>query len=349
MRHFRSSLILLALVVGALLASWVQLTRDGERLPPGSSYSYQPDGVAALYEWASSLGSARRLRSIPWPADEAPRTLVIVQPEVPVDEADGDAFAEVLQGGGTLILVGDSPMLQLYARELGVTFEPSQTNASVVSDGETLPVRSRYRLRPSGTPLLTAPNGDVIALRRPYRGGTVIVIATPEPVTNNALHDDSVARWVYRTIVAPAPSIVFDEAHHTYMPRGEQARATVDGLLYETAPGRAVLYAAALTFAFLLLAGRRLGPPVPERSSTETRRTMYEHVQMLAGLYRRAARLAPIRAAFERHYQRRAARTALSATRAAQLDQAMLRVRDARTESDLVAAVTAADQALSAR
>jgi len=351
MTRIRTSLILLAVVVLALLVSWLQLARDSSRLPAGSSYSYQADGTAGLFEWFDAVHGVQpqRLSATPWPADQQPSTVLVVQPELPIDERATDAFEEVLRAGGTVVLVGDSPLLQLYARELGIAFEPVQGISSVVADGVSLPVRSRYRLRPIGTPLLTTPNGDVVALRRTYGGGTVVVIATPEPVSNAGLRSEPVARFVYRTIVAPATSVGFDEAHHTYQPAAAQTPATVDGLLYGTAPGRALLYAAALTFLFLLLAGRRLGPPIAERSAHETRRTMYEHVQMLAGLYRRAARLAPIRAAFERHYQRRAARTVLPPERTAQLDQAILRVRDARSEPELIAAVTAADQALSAR
>jgi hypothetical protein len=350
MRRVRTSLILLLVVVGALLASWLQLARDSTRLPAGSSYSYQPDGAAALYLWSESLGGARRLSSIPWPSNEPVQTLVVVQPELPVEREDQAELDDIARDGGTLVLIGDSPALQVYARDLGVTYEPMQITSTADSDAGPIAVRSRYRLRGTGTPLLTAPNGDVIALRRPYRGGTLIVVATPEVATNSGLRDEQVARFVYRTVVAPGAVLTFDEAHHTYAPVGESGGpATVDGLLFGTAPGRAVLYGAALTFVFLLLAGRRLGPPLAERGATETRRTMYEHVQMLAGLYRRAAHLAPIRTAFQRHYQRQAARSVLSPTRAALLDQAMLRMHDAHSEADLIGAVTDADRALSAR
>jgi hypothetical protein len=102
-----------------------------------------------------------------------------------------------------------------------------------------------------------------------------------------------------------------------------------------------VLYAAALTFAFLLLGGRRLGPPIAARAPSTMRRTMYEHVQMLASLYRRAGQLDVLRASFARHYARHLAHAATPG--AAQASVA--RIEAAHSEAELIAAVAAADDA----
>ena len=64
---------------------------------------------------------------------------------------------------------------------------------------------------------------------------------------------------------------------------------------------------------------------------------MYEHVQMLANLYRRAGQLGAARAAFLSHYARLQAGSDRSA--------ALRRVEIARTDSDLIAAVAALDDA----
>jgi hypothetical protein len=113
--------------------------------------------------------------------------------------------------------------------------------------------------------------------------------------------------------------------------------------LFTSAPGRALVYAAVLIFVYLLLSGRRLGPPIPARSPTETRRTMYEHVQMLANLYHRAGQFVVVRAAFSRQITRELARGGGAAPkRAAMLTEALARIETARTESDLIAAVASA-------
>jgi hypothetical protein len=354
MRRVRPSLILLTLCVGALLVSWLQLARNEARLPLGSSYSTQDDGTQALYLWSEALGSApRRLRQPVLDAHDLPQLLFVVQPEVVLDERDRKAFDAVAHGGGTLVLAGDSLALQSYARELGVRLDATQVSSSADTvDGATLAVISHYRVRGTGgTPLLTTDTGDVLALRKPYLEGNLIVLATPELLTNATLRDPDSALFVYRELLAPvgAQVIAFDETHHTYVPPNASQPATVDALLFETAPGRAVVYAALLTFAFLFLSGRRLGPPIPERGSAGIRRTMHEHVQMLAGLYRRAGQLSIVRAAFDRHYQRRLARGGIAPGQVRPFAEAADQVRAAQSEGALLAAVLAAERAASAR
>jgi hypothetical protein len=106
---------------------------------------------------------------------------------------------------------------------------------------------------------------------------------------------------------------------------------SVNQLLFQTAPGLAIVYAALLTFAFLFFANRRLGPPLAERSASAAPRTMYEHVQMLANLYRGAGQLGVVRNVFTRHYARYSA-------------DGLDRIQSARTEADLISAVTAIEE-----
>jgi len=115
-----------------------------------------------------------------------------------------------------------------------------------------------------------------------------------------------------------------------------------------TVQSRATAALCGQTFVFLLLANRRLGPAVAERGATETRRTMYEHVQMLAGLYRRAGQFATVRGALLRHYQRLLAQRSLTPARAAALSDALHQVKQASSEPALIAAAAAADTAVNA-
>jgi hypothetical protein len=351
MSRIRSSLILLALAVGALIVSWIQVARDTTRLPVGSSYSFQDDGAQALYEWSRAVGAQPvRLQQPVIDPSAAPKALLILQPETVAAQREQEAFNAVPQGGGTLILVGDSLALQIYSRQLGVDFQPAQVSArAVTAEGQELGITSRGRLRVAdATPLLTAANGDLLALQKPYLNGALIVLATPQPLTNAALRDERIARFVYQQVLAPVgtATIAFDEAHHSYTPPTADQPATLDRLLYGTAPGRAVIYIAMLAFLYLLLSGRRLGPPIAERTATETHRTMYEHVQMLASLYRRAGQLGTVRNSFERHYQRLLARGALAPSQSAALGDALIYLHDAHSEHDLISAVGAAEQAV---
>jgi hypothetical protein len=350
MSRARSSIVLLGICVVALLIGTLRVATDRPPLPTGSSYSTQPDGAQGLYDWAATIGaSSSRLQDQLLPDGQTAATLLVLQPETMLGSTVQDAFDTVPRQGGTLVVAGDSLPWLLYARKLGITVEPIRNGAdsAVTPDGAlTLAMISRYRLHADGaTPLLIAPSGDWVALRMPYQQGSLVVIATPQPLTNAALRDPATARFVYREVLSPAigqPFIV-DEAHHSFAPRLAGGSATVNQLLFETSPGRAVIFAAVLTFVYVLLSGRRLGPALPARPPTETRRTMYEHVQMLANLYRRAGQFAVVRQAFSRQFARSIARGASgSPKRTAALALALTRVEAARTESELVAAVASA-------
>jgi hypothetical protein len=352
MSRLRSSMILLGICVAALLIGVLRLVTEQATLPTGSSYSAQPDGALGLYDWSAALGAnPSRLQDtvLAQESGQASTTLLVLQPETPIVDTVGATFDAVPGQGGTLVVAGDSLPWLLYARSLGITVEPIRDAGSTATTSDRallVPGAFRYRVRASGaTPLLVLPSGDWVGLRMPYRQGSLVVLATPVPLTNAALGAEETARFVYREVLSGAPSghsFVFDEAHHSFAPVGAEP-ATADQLLFTTAPGRALTYAAVLIFLYLLLSGRRLGPPIPARSPTETRRTMYEHVQMLANLYRRAGQLFVVRAAFDHHYQRELARGAGgSPKRAAALAEALARIETARTESELIAAVAAA-------
>jgi hypothetical protein len=345
-------MILLGICVAALLVGALRLLSDRTTLPTGSSYSAQPDGALALYDWATALGGRpSRVQSSGLGKETGPvsATLVVLQPETTIDERARSTFDAVPDTGGTLVVAGDSLAWLLYARELGITVEPIRTSAASATTpdhGLTIPGGFRYRVRASGaTPMLVTPAGDWVGLRMPYKQGSLVVLATPVPLTNGALRADDDARFVYREVLSGATrggAFVFDEANHSFVPPGADP-GTVDQLLFNTAPGRALTYAAVLIFLYLLLSGRRLGPPIPARSPSETRRTMYEHVQMLANLYRRAGQLSTVRAAFQRLYTRELARgSGSSPKRAAVLAEALAGIESARTEAELIAAVAAA-------
>jgi hypothetical protein len=276
-----------------------------------------------------------------------------VQPETPVDPVARAGFDAVPRRGGTLVVAGDDLPWLLYTRSLGIEADlVTNASGSVASpDGSlSFDLGYRYRLNAAGaTPLLVASNGDWVAVRMPYKDGSLVVVAAPEPLTNAGLGDQDAARFVYREILASSQpgGLGFDEAHHSFAPPS-LGPTTLNQLLFSTSVGGAIVYVALLVFVYLLLSGRRLGPPIPARPPTATRRTMYEHVQMLADLYRRAGQFGVVRAACRRQVSRELARgvgVVGSPGRAAGLARALVRIDAARTESELIAAVAAAEDA----
>ena len=323
MSRWRSSMVLLAIAVLATVIGFLRVITEPTPLPPGSSYSRQPDGSLALFTWLGELGASPSRDT-----EGKASALFVIQPT----SVSRQLIDSVADGGGTIVLAGDSIQWLLNTRALGVTVEPVQASDGDVTttDGLRLSLGSRYRLRADGAePLLVREDGRIAALRKPYHAGTLIVIASSEPLSNAGLRDPATARFVFRSIVSPLArahsAVAFDEAGRPGV-ASVRAPTTANQLLFGTAPGRAVLYACALIFVYLLLAGRRLGPAILPRSAAQSQRTMYEHVQMLADLYRRAGRLAVVRETLGRHYARHD-------------PVAAARILSARTESDLIAVI----------
>jgi hypothetical protein len=351
-------MVLLGICVVAILIGVLRLATMRTPLPTGSTYSAEPDGALGLYTWVQELGGSIERRHDSAPAGGAgpvPGRLLVVQPERLLDRATRAAYDEVPRAGGTLVVAGDSPAALAYARMLGLASEPVEPIATVARtpDGLEVPLQPRVALdigdSTTAEPLLTDARGQVFAVRQPYRNGTLIVLSTPQPFLNLQLRDDDTARFVYREVVAPALGgvIAVDEAHHSFIPAvADASPATADDLLFQTPVGRAVLYAMLVGFAVLVLTGRRLGPAVAGRSAVQTRRTMYEHVQMLASLYRRGRQFSTVRAAYSRYYARAVTRAAGGPPgRVAHLSEAVAEIEQARTEPELIAAVGRASDA----
>ena len=348
MSRARSSMVLLGICVAALLIGALRLATERTPLPTASSYSTQPDGAQGLYTWMEDVG-ARPHRLLDPAVDADTSTLLIVQPQTTIERRTSDEYDAVPARGGTLVIAGDSLSWLVYARQLGIDVQVVSPVTSTVTtpDGLSLQFSGRYRLRAANAQaLLVRPNGDVVAVRLPYKNGAIVAIASSDLLTNARLADPATARFVFRELVSRAigQAVAFDEIHHGQAPVASGG-ATINSLLFSTPVGRAIIYAALLTFVYLLLAGRRLGPALALRPASESRRTMYEHVQMLANLYRRSGRLAVVRDAFARHYSRLLARGAGGPRRTALMSEALARVQSARTESDLIAAVAAVDDA----
>jgi hypothetical protein len=340
-------MVLLGICVVALLIGALRLATEPVQLPAGSSRSSGPDGALALYSWLEDSGVQTQRQATRAIAPEV-SSVMIIEPANVLDRDGKEALDGVADRGGTLILAGDSFQWLATARALGVTVEPAeQTPRMLTPDGESLPEGARFRLSANGAePLLLSDDGQWLGLEMPYRNGRLVVIGSPVPFTNAGLSNDANARFVFRQFVAPfaGQAMGFDEYQRS--PGGAGSDSTgVNQLLFQTPTGLAIVYVALLVFAYLFLSGRRLGPPLAVRPAAESQRTMYEHVQMLADLYRRSGQLVVVRSVFSRHYGRLLARGGVSAARRSDFSNALTRVETAHTESELTSAVAAFDDA----
>jgi hypothetical protein len=375
MSRNRNLVALGALATLALLAAWFAYTSSRPRYPVGSSQSPAPEGSRALYLWAEALDRrVQRLERLAFSSSGSPEVVLLLQPLLPVMEDARQALEVVPERGGTLILAGDTPAVQAAAEAYGVDVQPSRRHLRALAPGlgDSVPVNTRLRLRDdeeSATPLLVASNGDVLALRKTHGRGDVVVVTSVLPFTNDGLRDQGAARFVHRVVFGtarPGSAVAFDETHYgpTWSAGAGQPAQRFDDLLRYTAPGRAVVYVALLTFCYLWLSGRRLGPALAPADPAESSRPLYEQVQALAGLYRRSGQLAYLRSHFQDQYRRilaggsaappgtagvaptSPAPPSLTPPQQPQAAQALSQLGQARTTSQLIEAVNRMEEAL---
>ena len=164
----------LAVILGALLLATLG-RREGPPLPAGSTLSAASDGGRALYLWMDSLGGRRSAWS-PWGRWVAGprRRCWCWPPPCRWTRPTGRPWTPSRPAGGTLILAGPPAPCRGYLETLGI--EPSGgplvRGARTPDGGLEVQVDTRQRLSGSGTaPLLVAPDGGAVAVRKPYRRG----------------------------------------------------------------------------------------------------------------------------------------------------------------------------------
>src|SRR5438270_3025378 len=123
--------------------------------------------------------------------------------------------------------------------------------------------------------------------RRPLRvvegGGRLIVVGTVTPFISSGLALADNALFATDLALSGGGSVAFDEYHH-----GVHPAASILAVVERTWPGRALLFAMAVVFLFVVLTGRRLGPPLP--LDPRPPRSSLEYIRGFAGLVRRSGR-----------------------------------------------------------
>jgi hypothetical protein len=116
--------------------------------------------------------------------------------------------------------------------------------------------------------------------------GSLIVVGTIAPFLTDGLANADNARFAVAltaAALATGGSVAFDEYHH-----GVHPAANILALVQRTWLGRSLLFALVVTFAYVALTGRRLGPPQP--LDPRPPRSSLEYIRGFAGLVRRAGR-----------------------------------------------------------
>ncbi|MHB8630449.1 MAG: DUF4350 domain-containing protein [Candidatus Limnocylindria bacterium] len=259
----------------------------------GSIYDQSPGGASVLRRYLEGVG--RTVVPVQgdrfMPSDAGVTTLFLLGPTDPLASADVQALHDFVRRGGTLVIATD---LGLNERRLLDDFGLSPRGGAL--RGGEVPVRSiafavppvrtlevdyglTLRTADTATPLVLADGAPFVALASEGRG-RVFAVGSLAPFVNASIGLADNGRFALALAAAGGP-VGFDEYHH-----GARPAPGFGALLERTWLGRGLLAAFGLAFVYLVLTGRRLGPPLP--LDPRPPRSSLEYIRGLAGLARRS-------------------------------------------------------------
>ena len=293
------------LIGGILLVLVIALTALGGTGPDdqdhgrtASVYDEGPGGAATLRRLIEALGmDTVTLEGDRFaPRIETARVLFMLRPSELVTVEDVAAIRAYLGDGGIVIVAHDfelllQPLLKSFdvhfaqnaasarTRLAGAFFAAPPAHEIDTADGREL------RLGPGWDPIGTDGRAPTAAMRTEGKG-TLIVVGTAAPFLTSGLGAADNARFavaLVATALVTGGAVAFDEYHH-----GVHPPPSILAVVERTWPGRALLFAMIVVFAYVALTGRRLGRPQP--LDPRPPRSSLEYVRGFAGLVRRAGR-----------------------------------------------------------
>lgn len=287
-----------------------------------TTHSSAPEGALALYNWSRAMAyDGRRLEYRPFALDEQDAALVILDPSEPIDRGEARRTLRWVEGGGTLILADDSPIVfgapnALFDElkvGLGVystttTIEraaPAQPALDQPPTGQAL-VRTGRQLLPRRDDYvkLLGPADAVVVAGIKHGRGYVYLSASAYPFTNEGLRDGENAALVLNMLrrVPPGGRIQFDEYHHGFF-----TPPSTGSVILSSPLGWAAAYAVAAIALYLIVSGRRFGRPIPLKEEV-ARRSSAEYVESMADLFQRSGKRGYILRHYHAAFKRRLAR-----------------------------------------
>ena len=285
------AVITIAVLIITTTAPSSSATRTGSVTDSG------PGGAASLRRYLDAMGAATRvLQGDTFEPGDATVLMLIGGGEL-VTDADAAKIRSFVRSGGTAIVATDTGILErsvfaLFGLRVSGIARPGTLD---VASSAFLDPLARQMQIDRGVALGVPATADVLAtdgqapvVAAVHEGrGLFIAAGSTWPFLGGGLAQADNARAILSLVKAAlGPSgggVVFDEYHH-----GAHPSSDVLVLVQETWPGRALVFAGVLTFLYLVLSGRRLGPPVP--LEVRPGRSSIEYIRGFAGLVRRSGR-----------------------------------------------------------
>jgi len=315
--------IALALLLAAAIAVALWAANRSPKQPAfdprPSTFLAGPQGSKALHEVLIRLGrpSERRRTALFTLAEDRvrrPAILVVLNPPIPLQDAELEQVVEFVRNGGAVVAAGRGGgitrcagwrLLPERLRDDSVTVRPPRP-------GLRLPPAARVlaRWEPEGAQrqrlqglvkgeeddpcsalipsafdtVLAAANGRPVILRLHYRGGGTITLAADPGWFTNAVWRDTDVPLVVLPLLTPRPDrpgrVAWDEYHQGFGQDALSLAGRTWGWLRGSPAGWAMLQLIAVALVWLALTAVRFGPA---RSVIERRRrSPLEHLEALA-------------------------------------------------------------------
>ena len=291
---YLASAALAVITIAVLIATTTGPTTGTSRT--GSVYDDGPGGASALRTYLAAMGaSTTTLQGDTFATTQTATVIFILGATEDITDADVLKLRNHARAGGTVVLATELGLLErallgaFGVRVSGIAAPGPHdlTNAAFADP----PARSlsidrgvAFGVGPQADVLATDGSAPLIATVR-EGSGLVVFVGSLWPFLGGGLAEADNARVVL-ALAKPALSggvVAFDEYHHGLHPSSD-----VLVLVERTWPGRALVFAAILTFRYLVLSGRRLGLPVP--LEVRPARSSLEYIRGFAGLVRRSGR-----------------------------------------------------------
>ena len=259
----------------------------------GSINDGGPGGATALRRYLEAMGAFTSvLQGDSFDPGGAKVMLLLGASEL-VTDADTARIQAFVRGGGTAIVATDVGLLErsllsaFNVRVAGIARPGGLTltgGAFVDPPATQMQIDRGVALGASGDADVLATDGQAPVIVSVNQGtGLFIVVGSLWPFLGSGIAQAENGRAILTLAHAALSNgtIAFDEYHH-----GAHPSADVLVLVEQTWPGRALVFVAALTLLYLLLSGRRLGPPLP--LEVRPARSSLEYIRGFAGLVRRS-------------------------------------------------------------
>ena len=296
--------LILSILLFALFTIIVLLQAVPDEPRPYDLDSADEYGLLALRLWLEEMGyEVKRTGQTAFDLKSNP-DLIFVYPNLePYGEREAQHLYNWVTAGGTLVIIGpdsfDGALIERFniydSRVDGFGIEVAQAQPLLPDDQpgsyEMTPLSAvGLDEAPRAVALLSAGDGQATAAIQPFDQGIVWHLSYEHDLTNGKLQDEDLINLVPPLLrdVPTGGTVLFD-TYHLYGPiaQAETQISSVREWLYGTYFGWATLFGIVTCFGYLILQGRRLGPPLPMVTAQRPREAA-EYVEAMALLHRRA-------------------------------------------------------------